>query len=76
MFSKKIYWISTILLFLGLFWMFLPHAFHGAILQEAGIEEESEHYIHLVEGLILTIISLIIMIWNEKQISNKKAKRL
>jgi hypothetical protein len=72
MYSKKLYWICTIVLFLGLLWMFLPHATHSVITGKA--EEETEHYVHLIEGAIPTIISLILMIWNEKKgkISSKK----
>ncbi len=70
MFSKKLYWICTIVLFLGLLWMFLPHAAHGAI---TGVEEETEHYEHVIQGLIPTLLALVGMIWNEKQ-SKKKSK--
>lgn len=68
MFSKKIYWICTIVLFLGLLWMFLPHAAHNLIISEV---EETEHYEHIIQGLIPTILSLIVMILNEKHSSKK-----
>ncbi|MEK6890096.1 MAG: hypothetical protein AABW82_03965 [Nanoarchaeota archaeon] len=50
--------------------MFLPHAAHGAI---TGVEEETEHYEHVIQGLIPTLLALVGMIWNEKQ-SKKKSK--
>lgn len=71
MFSKKVYWICTIILFLGLLWMFLPHAAHGVITGDA--EEETEHYEHMIQGLIATVLALVGMIWNEKY-SPKKNK--
>lgn len=57
--SSLLYWIGTLVLFLGLFWMFLPHAAHGAVTGEA--EQETEHYIHLIQGLLGTLIGLGIL---------------
>ncbi len=74
MFSKKLYWICTIVLFLGLLWMFLPHTAHNAIITE---EEETEHYEHIIQGLIPTLLALIGMVWNEKHsVQKKQAKHL
>lgn len=70
MFSKTLYWICTVVLFLGLLWVFLPHAFHNAITQE----NETSHYTHIIEGIIPTIIALVVMIWNEEKSPNHKHK--
>ena len=63
----SIYNIGSFILFIGLLWMFLPHTAHELILNEI---EESEHYIHLIEGLILTLSGLGLMILSQKY--NKK----
>ena len=63
---KLLYAAGTVLLFLGLFWMFLPHAAHELIIDQ---EEETEHYVHLLQGAIMTVFALVVMV-----ISSKKSK--
>lgn len=76
MFSKTIYWICTVVLFLGLLWMFLPHAAHNAIVFEIEHEEEeTEHYEHVIQGLIPTLLALAGMIWNEKKGKKPSSKK-
>ncbi len=54
--------------------MFLPHTAHNAIITE---EEETEHYEHIIQGLIPTLLALIGMVWNEKHsVQKKQAKHL
>lgn len=57
--------ISVILLFIGLLWMMLPHAFHEAALED--VHEETSHYTHLIQGLSLTIAGLSIMNYCDKK---------
>ena len=56
------YFIGSILLFLGLLWMLLPHAFHSQILQENEPEQQTEHYLHILQGLIVAVSGLYIML--------------
>ena len=70
--SKIIYCVASIFLFLGLFWMLLPHTYHSFITDE----DETSHYTHLIQGAVLTIISLIVLIWNEKGFIRAKPQQL
>lgn len=69
---KVIYNIGSIILFLGMLWSFLPHAYHSLITQE----DETEHYIHLLEGVIGIVLGLIIMIWSNRKLSKKQQKAI
>ena len=62
---KILYTVGTVLLFLGLLWMFLPHASHALILNE---KEETSHFLHIFEGLIAVVIGVTILIKTEKKI--------
>ena len=67
--AKLIYILGSIVLFLGLIWMLLPHATHEQI-AESIIETEGfevSHILHTLEGLIATILGLILMVYTEKQ---------
>ena len=68
-YNKLIDIISTILLAIGFFLAFLPHAFHTRV----GFSESS-HIKHLVYGMILVVVSLGILIYNNKalRIWNRK----
>jgi hypothetical protein len=66
--AKILYGIGCVVLFLGLLWMFLPHAYHGAILQEDE-ERETSHLFHTLEGAIGAVLGLIILI-----VSNRSLK--
>lgn len=59
--------ISVVLLFVGLLWMMLPHAFHNVVLEELHEETGFSHYIHLTQGLALTIISIVILNYCDKK---------
>ncbi len=59
--NKLIDIVGTILLLMGFFFAFLPHAFHS----KAGFSESS-HLMHAVYGMILVVIALGILIWNNK----------
>ena len=68
---KIIYLIGSIILFLGLFWMLLPHANHAEIISSISSEiEETSHFLHTLEGLTLTILGLIIMIYSNRKINS------
>ncbi len=66
MMFKFLYLIGSIILFLGLFWMFLPHAYHAEIVSLTESENLSSHLIHTLQGLLATLIGLFIMIGVEK----------
>ena len=66
---KFLYNLGCGILFIGLFWMLLPHAFHEEIIAE--INEEGlglSHYLHLLEGLVPTILGLILMVYSENKL--------
>lgn len=77
---KLIYLTGSILVFIGLFWALLPHAFHEQTIAE--INEEGlgiSHYIHLLEGIISTILGLILMQYSDQKIKlsyKKKTKTI
>jgi len=58
--KKAIDIIGTLLLFLGLLLAFLPHAAHVS----AGLKED--HLQHIITGFALVIISLAVLIHNNK----------
>ena len=53
---------GTIILFIGMFLTFLPHALHV----KAGLDNETSHLRHVVFGFILIVIALAILIYNNK----------
>ncbi len=61
---KYLYYLGSFLLFIGLLWMFLPHAYHQRILNA---KEEVNHLIHIFEGLIIAVIGLVIMFYKERK---------
>jgi len=75
---KFLYFLGSILVFTGIFWMLLPHAFHEQIIAE--VDEEgigASHYIHLLQGLIPTILGLIFMQYSDQKIKLlKKTKTI
>ena len=64
---KFLFILGALILFLGLLWMFLPHQYHEAILTP---EQEEEHYIHIIQGIIPTILGIILMNISEKRSKN------
>jgi len=60
---------GIILLLIGFFFAFLPHAFHA----KAGFEEES-HLRHVVYGIALVIAALAVLVWNNKALKFPKSK--
>ena len=62
MINKLIDVIGTILLFIGMSLAFLPHALHAAI----GLDEKTPHLKHVVTGIILVVVALGILIYNNK----------
>ena len=59
---KKLYIFGSILLFLGLLWMFLPHAVHTSLTRE----KEITHIFHTLEGFAVVVIGLGIMIYAQR----------
>lgn len=56
--------IGTILLFMGFFLAFLPHAIHTAV----GLNKEASHLQHVAFGVIFVVIALVILACNNKAI--------
>ena len=54
--------IGTILLFIGFFLAFLPHALHV----KAGLDEGTSHLNHVISGMAIVIIALGILVYNNK----------
>lgn len=70
-FTKEIFsWYNfgALLLFLGLFWMFAPHAVHHAIL---GAAEEASHIEHIFQGVIAALGGLGLMMLEAKKMKKK-----
>lgn len=60
---------STIVLLIGMFYAFLPHAFHA----KAGLVEDS-HMKHVITGFALIVASLGVLIYNNNALDMKKFK--
>ncbi|MBI2148894.1 hypothetical protein HYU23_04390 [Candidatus Woesearchaeota archaeon] len=58
------YNVGALILFIGLLWMFLPHAFHERLISQI---EETSHIIHIFQGVIISIVGIFVMV-----LSNKK----
>ena len=66
-YNKIVDVIGTIVLVIGFFFAFLPHAVHTAV----GLRSETSHLKHLVYGIILVICALGILIYNNKALKIK-----
>ena len=62
--------IGTILLFIGFVLALLPHALHGKI----GIGESISHTKHVVTGIILVVLALSILVYNNQALNVKAFK--
>ena len=54
--------IGTILLFMGMFLAFLPHALHTRI----GLDDSVSHAKHVITGIILVVLALAVLVYNNK----------
>ncbi|MBS3161375.1 hypothetical protein J4476_01625 [Candidatus Woesearchaeota archaeon] len=59
--TKFFYFFGSFILFLGILWMFIPHAFHYRMFSA------DYHLFHILGGFFISVIGLLIMI-----LSNKK----
>ncbi|MBI2659296.1 hypothetical protein HYX05_04340 [Candidatus Woesearchaeota archaeon] len=66
--NKLIDIIATILLFIGMLIAFSSHAFHARI----GLEEETSHVKHVIYGMVIAVIGLCILIYNNKALKFRK----
>ncbi len=66
--NKLIDAIGTILLFTGMLIAFSSHAFHARI----GLGEETSHVKHVIYGMIIAVIGLGILIYNNKALKFQK----
>lgn len=57
--------IGTVLLFIGFFLAFLPHAIHSAV----GLSDETSHLRHVISGMVIVIIALVILVKNKAKIN-------
>ena len=69
-YKKVIDTLATILLFIGFFFAFLPHATHTAM----GLDDETSHLNHVVTGIILVVIALVALVYNSKATASSKRK--
>ena len=60
--------IGTILLLTGMFLAFLPHTVHIAV----GLDNETSHVKHVVTGMILVVLALAVLIYNNKSLKMPK----
>ncbi|MBI3035002.1 hypothetical protein HYY71_01650 [Candidatus Woesearchaeota archaeon] len=66
--KKILDFIGTILLFIGMFLAFLPHALHV----KSGLDESTSHLRHAITGIILVVTALGILIFNNKALNIPK----
>ena len=66
--NKTVDIVGTILLLIGFSLAFLPHAFHTKL----GLSEQTSHLKHVIYGIILVIIALAILIYNNKALKFQK----
>ena len=59
---KPIYFFGSVLLFLGFFWMFLPHIVHESAAEKVDDSGHggSSHYENLIYGVILVLTGLFL----------------
>jgi len=63
-YKKLIDIAGTLLLFIGMSLAFLPHAFHSRV----GLSEQT-HLKHVITGIVLVLIALGILIYNNKALN-------
>lgn len=54
---QPLYTLGCILLFLGMLWMFLPHAAHEQLTQNT-----SSHLLHTLQGAIVAVTGVIFLV--------------
>ena len=69
--SKLLDVIGTIILAIGMLIAFSSHAFHAKI----GLGGETSHLKHVLYGIILVLIGLSILVYNNDALDTKKIKR-
>lgn len=82
---KAVYFSGCVMLFLGLLWMFLPHALHGKALSSVSLkiinsdeelEKESDwhHITDILFGMIIVFMAIIILLYSNKYLKNNYIK--
>ena len=66
--NKIIDVLGTVLLVIGFFLAFLPHAVHIAV----SLDDETSHVKHVVKGMILVITALAVLVYNNKAFKFRK----
>ena len=54
------YFLGSLILFTGLLWMMLPHAYHNKI------TIQKNHLLHIIQGIIISVIGIITIIITRK----------
>ena len=67
-YKKAVDAVGTALLIIGFFLAFLPHAVHVTV----GLDDETSHLRHVITGMILVVIALGILIYNNKALKIKR----
>jgi nitrate reductase gamma subunit len=65
--TKLLSWynLGTLILFLGLLWMFLPHATHVELLGE---QDETAHIFHIIEGAAVVVAALGLLVLEQRRL--------
>ncbi|MBI2546437.1 hypothetical protein HYV81_04610 [Candidatus Woesearchaeota archaeon] len=66
--------IGIILLFIGMFYAFLPHALHGVVL--GSLDDESSHLKHVVVGITLVVVSLGMLVYSNRRLDDGKKRNI
>ena len=66
--NKVVDVIATLILLIGMLIAFSSHAFHSKL----GLSEETSHLTHIIYGMIIAIVGLGILIWNNKALKFMK----
>lgn len=62
-----IYLAGSIIAFVGLLWMFIPHIYHSGIIGETIGIAETGHIWHIFQGLVVFLIGVFVMIYKAKE---------
>ena len=63
--------IGTIILAIGMFLAFLPHAVHISV----GLNNETSHAKHVIIGIVLIVIALAILVYNNDALNREFLKK-
>ena len=70
---NTVYFFGSVLLFLGLFWMFLPHAYHNTLITIPPAENQ-EHIVDIFEGVAAALGGLGFMVLSNQYAEQHEKK--